>query len=90
MYLIRDFHCLNKLAEARQPDLEENVSFYSEVCHVIIICELISDRNKTGLNLQQNGTSGLIINVLPITNLSTHMMPIILSSAYGYFPNTHV
>lgn len=89
MYLIRDFHCLNKLAEARQPDLEENVSFYSKVCHVIIL-ELISDRNKIGLNLQQNGTSGLIRNVLPITNLLTHMMPIILSSAYGYFPGIHV
>lgn len=89
MYLIRDFHCLNKLAEARQPDLEENVSFYSKVCHVIIL-ELISDRNKIGLNLQQNGTSGLIRNVFPITNLLTHMMPIILSSAYGYFPGIHV
>lgn len=89
MYLIRDFHCLNKLAEARQPDLEENVSFYSKVCHVIIR-ELISDRNKIGLNLQQNGTSGLIIKVFPITNLLTHIMPIILSSACGYFHHIHV
>lgn len=67
MYLIRDFHCLNKLAEARQPDLEENVSFYSKLCHVIIR-ELISDRNKIGLNLQQNGITGLKINVFLIIN----------------------
>lgn len=84
MYLIRDFHCLNKLAEARQPDLEENVSFYSKVCHVIIR-ELVSDRNKIGLNLQQNGTSGLIINIFPITNLLTHTMPIIFSSVLWVF-----
>lgn len=67
MYLIRDFHCLNKLAEARQPDLEENVSFYSKLCHVIIR-ELISDRNKIGLNLQQNGITRLKINVFLIIN----------------------
>lgn len=67
MYLIRDFHCLNKLTEARQPALEENVSFYSKLCHVIIR-ELISDSNKIGLNLQQNGISGLKINVFPIIN----------------------
>lgn len=67
MYLIRDFHCLNKLAEARQPDLEENVSFYSKLCHVVIR-ELISDRNKIGLNLQQNGITGLKINVFLIIN----------------------
>lgn len=65
MYLIRDFHCLNKLAEARQPDLEENVSFYSKLCHVII-CELIFDRSKIGLNSQQNGIAGLKINIFPI------------------------
>lgn len=67
MYLIRDFHCLNKLAEARQPHLEENVSFYSKLCHVIIR-ELVSDRNKISLNLQQNGITGLKINVFPIIN----------------------
>lgn len=67
MYLIRDFHCLNKLAEARQPDLEENVSFYSKLCHVIIR-ELISDRSKIGLNSQQNGIPGLKINIFPIIN----------------------
>lgn len=65
MYLIRDFHCLNKLAEARQLDLKENVSFYSKLCH-IIICELISDRNKMGLNLQQNGIARLKIDNFPI------------------------
>lgn len=65
MYLIRDFHCLNKLAKARQPDLEENVSFYSKLCHVIIR-ELISDSNKIDLNLQQNGIAGLKINIFPI------------------------
>lgn len=71
MYLIRDFHCLNKLAEARQPDLEENVSFYSKLCHVVIR-ELISDRNKIGLNLQQNGITGLKINVFLIINKQTY------------------
>lgn len=57
MYLIRDFHCLNKLADARQQDLKENVSFYSKFCHVII-CKLIADRNKTCVNLEQNAVSG--------------------------------
>lgn len=65
MYLIRDFHCLNKLAEARQPDLKENVSFYAELYHVIIH-ELLSDRSKTGLNLQQNGIAPPKIGVFPI------------------------
>jgi len=92
MYLIRDFHCLNKLAETRQPDLEENVSFYSKLCHVKI-CELLSDREKTGLNIQQNGIAGLKLHVFPIIknkNLLTHMISIIPSSTYRYLPNIHV
>lgn len=65
MYLIRDFHCLNKLAEARQPDLKENVSFHPELYHVIIR-ELLSDRSRTGLNLQQNGIAPPKIGAFPI------------------------